>query len=50
MTDDDDGSRRVQPLEGVDDVQHHRSTADAVERLGAFGPHAGTGAGGQEDR
>jgi hypothetical protein len=43
MADDDDRACRVQPLQGVDDVQHHRATANAVQRLVAR-PHAGPGA------
>ena len=47
---DHDGAARMQLLERVDHVQHHRAAADPVERLGALGPHAGTGTGGEHDR
>ena len=50
VADDDDRARRVQPLQGVDDVQHHRPAADAVQRLRSLRPHARPGACRQQDR
>ena len=50
VADDDDGALGVDLLEGVDDVHHHRPTADQVQRLRAGGPHSRALAGGQHDR
>ena len=49
VPDDDGGAVGVEVLERMDDVQHHRSPADEVQRLGAAGTHAGALAGGKDD-
>ena len=43
MADHDRGVSGLQLLEGVHDVEHHRSPADAVQGLGPIGTHPGSG-------
>ena len=50
VADDDGRALGSQPLEGVDDVQHHRPAADQVQRLGPRRPHPRALAGGEDDR
>ena len=49
VSDHDHGRGRSHRLEGVDDVQQHRSTTDRVEGFGGAGPHPGSDTGREDD-
>ena len=50
VADDEGGAVGVEQREGMDDVQHHRPTADQVQRLGAIGAHPRSLTGREDDR